>query len=140
LPPALFLKKKKYRERTQNAAIAILKSPAASNCGLPAAGYIVIITVMRRFFFVIILLLGLLQTPHSSNPTAAEENPGRANFSAPQKTEKIDRSTDSEDDIFSTAYERELLLRKLFQKTLPPLSNKEKIIWSFKTAKANTFL
>jgi hypothetical protein len=54
--------------------------------------------------------------------------------------EKSDRFPDSEDDIFSSTYERELLSRKIFKKSLPPLSRKEKIIWSFKTARANTFL
>lgn len=47
---------------------------------------------------------------------------------------------DSEDDIFSTTYERELLSRRIFKKSLPPLSRKETIIWSFKTSKSNTFL
>ena len=42
---------------------------------------------------------------------------------------------EGEDDIFSTTYERELLSRRFFQKTLPPLTRREKIVWAFRTAK-----
>ncbi len=54
--------------------------------------------------------------------------------------QKIVPYADGEDDIFSNTYERELLSRRFFQKTLPPLKPREKIVWSFKTARANLLL
>ena len=47
---------------------------------------------------------------------------------------------DSEEDIFSTADEQELLFRRVFQKSLPRLSAREALIWSFKTAAPTPFL
>jgi hypothetical protein len=43
-----------------------------------------------------------------------------------------------EDDFFVN--DQEIWSRKLFQKKLPPLSKKEKIIWAFRLAETNTFL
>jgi hypothetical protein len=54
--------------------------------------------------------------------------------------QKVASYADGEDDIFSNTYERELLSRRFFQKTLPPLKPREKIVWSFKTARANLLL
>ncbi|NIM78739.1 MAG: hypothetical protein GTO20_08110 [Candidatus Aminicenantes bacterium] len=43
-----------------------------------------------------------------------------------------------EDDFFID--DQEIWSRKLFQKKLPPLNKKEKIIWAFRMAETNTFL
>lgn len=43
-----------------------------------------------------------------------------------------------EDDFI--VYDQEIWSRKLFQKKLPPLNKKEKIIWAFRMAETNTFL
>ena len=94
---------------------------------------------MRRFLFVVFLLL-LLRSPQASNASAYGQNTTRQRFPEKTASEKADRFTESEDDIFSTTYERELLSRRIFKKSLPPLSRNEIISWSFKTARANTFL
>jgi hypothetical protein len=94
---------------------------------------------MRRFFFITLLLL-LLHTPQASRASAYGQNNETQKLPGTTTSEKRDRFTDREDDIFSTTYEREMLSRKIFKKSLPPLSQKEKISWSFKTARANTFL
>jgi hypothetical protein len=94
---------------------------------------------MRRFLFIILLIV-LLRTPQASKASALGQNADQQKLPETAVPEKSDRFPDNEDEIFSTTYERELLSRKLFKKSLPPLSRKEKISWSFKTAKANTFL
>jgi hypothetical protein len=94
---------------------------------------------MRKFLAITMLLL-LLRTPYTSQTSAFRQNAEQKELIETAVPEKPDRFPDSEDDIFSSTYERELLSRKIFKKSLPPLSRKEKIIWSFKTAKANIFL
>jgi len=86
------------------------------------------------------LLVLLLRASYTSQTSAYGQNADQQKLSEAAAPEKPERFTDSEDDIFSTTYERELLSRKIFKKSMPPLSRKEKISWSFKTAKANTFL
>lgn len=44
------------------------------------------------------------------------------------------------DDEDALLYEQEIIYRKLFQKTLPPLSNKKKIIWAFRMSESDLFL
>ncbi|MBN2400270.1 MAG: hypothetical protein JXI33_08030 [Candidatus Aminicenantes bacterium] len=94
---------------------------------------------MKRFLCIVFLLL-LLRSPRAANIPAYGKNPNQQGFSETTAPENSDRFMDSEDDIFSTTYERELLSRRIFKKSLPPLSRKETIIWSFKTSKSNTFL
>jgi hypothetical protein len=93
---------------------------------------------MRKVLFITWLVLML--TPQTFKASALEQNPDGA---APQKSaadSNIDNYAEGEDDIFSSSYERELLSRRFFQKTLPPLSPREKIAWAFKTSKANILL
>jgi len=106
---------------------------------LPLATDIAIISTMRRFLFITLLLL-LLRTPQASKASAFGQNTEQRNLPETAVPDKTDRFPESEDDIFPVTYERELLSRKIFKKSLPPLSRKDKIIWSFKTARANTFL
>jgi hypothetical protein len=93
---------------------------------------------MKKAFFVILLIL--LLSPRPFKASALEQNPDGAAPPENSTPQKIAPFVESEDDIFSTTYERELLSRRFFQKTLPPLKPKEKIIWSFKTARANLLL
>jgi hypothetical protein len=95
--------------------------------------------MMKRILFIVLLFL-LLRTPYTSQTKPFAQNSEQEKLPDTVAPEKSDRFPDSEEDIFSTTYERELLSRKIFKKSLPPLSRKEKIIWSFKIAKANTFL
>jgi len=82
----------------------------------------------------------LLRSPQASSASAYGQNPDLQRFSNPANAGKTDRFSENDDDIFSTTYERELLSRKVFKKSLPPLSRKEIISWSFRTAKGNTIL
>ena len=55
----------------------------------------------------------------------------------------VDAYPDAEQDIYSDQYfadDQDIFSRKLFQKRLGPLSEKEKVIWSFRLAAPNTFL
>lgn len=94
---------------------------------------------MKKILFIISLTL-LLQTPPAFKASPrGQKDTGPARPQSPVG-QKADSYGESEDDIFSSTYERELLSRRFFQKTLPALTDREKIIWSFKTARANILL
>jgi len=88
----------------------------------------------------LIILLLLLFLPQTSEAPAYAQNASPQKFPDPADLNNGSSFPDREDDIFSTTYERELLSRRIFKKSLPPLSRKEKISWSFKTARANALL
>ncbi len=91
----------------------------------------------------VILLLAtllLLGVPQAFQVTAQELNPDGASPRDNPSARRADSYPESEDDIFSSSYEREMLARRFFQKTLPPLSRKEKIVWAFKTARTGILL
>ena len=101
---------------------------------------------MKKAVFLILLVL--LLDPRPFKASASEQNSdgavsprtdGAVSPASPVP-QKIAPYADGEDDIFSTTYERELLSRRYFQKTLPPLNRREKIVWSFKTARASLLL
>ena len=52
--------------------------------------------------------------------------------------QEYDNPEMEEEDSFS--YDQDFLTRKLFQKKLPPLTPKERIVWSFRMADTNIFL
>jgi hypothetical protein len=94
---------------------------------------------MRRLLFIVFILL--LRSPQPSNALAGgPPQASQRNFRESAVSDESARFPESEDEIFSTTYERELLSRKIFKKSLPALSRKEIIRWSFKTSRANTFL
>jgi hypothetical protein len=71
-------------------------------------------------------------------PDREEQEPG-----AQIQEERISLPKDEsliieEDDFFIN--DQEIWSRKLFQKKLPPLDKKGKIIWAFRMAETNTFL
>lgn len=65
------------------------------------------------------------------DPGTKEKTPGLSEYD-------YDSSEIEDDDLFP--YDQDFLTRKLFQKTLPPLTGKERIIWSFRLADSNAFL
>jgi hypothetical protein len=89
---------------------------------------------------VILLLVWLLFTPRVFKASALEQNPDGASPQESPPDRGIDSYSEGEDDIFSSSYERELLSRRFFQKTLAPLSRREKIAWAFKTSQAGILL
>jgi hypothetical protein len=111
-----------------------------------------------RKTLVILLLALLLLVPRAFKATVLEQNPdgadpSRADGTDPSRADGTDPSRadgavpperpgemDGDDDIFSSAYEREMLSRRYFQKNLPPLSRREKIAWAFRTSRAGTLL
>jgi hypothetical protein len=63
--------------------------------------------------------------------------PGSPNFAVVQK---FDERVEGEDEIVPFSYEQEILSRKLYQRTLPPMTRMEKVAWSFRTAQSDPFL
>jgi hypothetical protein len=60
-----------------------------------------------------------------------------------QEPKKIDQDEEEDNDIdygdiFSD--DQDMIARKLFQKRLPPLTKRQKIVWAFKLAEPNPFL
>jgi hypothetical protein len=94
---------------------------------------------MRKILLLTLLAM-LLFTPQAFKATALEQNPDGAAGRERSPPPKIDSYSEGEDDIFSRSYERELLSRRFFQKTLPPLNRREKIAWAFKTSRASLLL
>lgn len=68
---------------------------------------------------------------------AAEKEPP-----AKEKTFRTinEQTPDAEDDEYVPYYEHEIFSNKLYEKKLPPMSRKEKIVWSFRMAETNFFL
>lgn len=88
----------------------------------------------------ILLLALLLLIPRSFKASTLQQEPDSAFLQESPAAPTADSYAEGDDDIFSSSYEREMLSRRFFQKTLPPLSRREKIVWSFKTARANILL
>jgi hypothetical protein len=90
---------------------------------------------LLALFFLSMLLRspGVTRAPAVEANVYQQEIPGTSAGPA-------DAFTENEDDIFSTNYERELLSRRVFKKSLPPLSRTETVRWTFRTANANTLL
>ena len=68
--------------------------------------------------------------------------PGSDTEKQPEQ-KKIDQDEDENNDIdygdiFSD--DQDMISRKLFQKRLPPLTKKQKIVWAFRLAESNPFL
>jgi hypothetical protein len=96
---------------------------------------------MNKALLTLLLALLLLPAPSAHDISAEQGAAGAAASPLPPAQVAAPATTpESEDDIFSSTYERELLSRRYFQKTLPPLKPREKIVWSFKTARANVLL
>lgn len=77
--------------------------------------------------------------PVGRNDTTEPENQNTT------ESQKIDfnSSEGNLDDMEEETYmanDMDIFARKLFQKKLPPLSNKEKIIWAFRMSKNTIFL
>ncbi|HOW44049.1 MAG TPA: hypothetical protein PK919_02625 [Candidatus Aminicenantes bacterium] len=93
---------------------------------------------MKKVFLV--LLLALLLAPPPFQATAQEANPDGASLRTIPPAGRAESYPDSEDDIFSSSFEREMLTRRFFQKTLPPLKPREKVAWAFRTSRASILL
>jgi hypothetical protein len=101
-----------------------------------------------------IIILGLvLYLCYSLLARAQTVNRGRTDNTTADESKRVTRleektpglseyeydSSEIEDDDFFP-YDQDFLTRKLFQKTLLPLTSKERIIWSFRLADSNAFL
>ena len=94
-----------------------------------------------------ILILSLVFYVSFSSPAQENTFPGNEVESAAQteQTEQKKVNVDEEnkeemdyEDIFTS--DQEAFHGKLFQKDLPPLTKKQKIVWAFKLSEANPFL
>ena len=72
-----------------------------------------------------------------STPQETPVQPDRTQANNLEVIDDIDEPTDDEEIIFS---DQEIFSRKLFQKTLPPLKKKQKVIWAFRMSKHDLFL
>lgn len=92
------------------------------------------ITIYLIVVFAICLLFPITTgTVPQQDPTI----PDRTDPGNMQITDDIDEPTDDEEIIFS---DQEIFSRKLFQKTLPPLKKKQKVIWAFRMSQHDLFL
>jgi len=113
----------------------VLRPVPAFNFALQPA----IMQGMNRSVPVIVLLTvlclpaGLQNQGHSQEFTLAHARPQSMSLDTDQV---IDPSSVDEDDFF---YDPEIISRKLFQKTLPALSGRQKILWSFRMADSDLF-
>jgi hypothetical protein len=96
---------------------------------------------MKKALVILLLALSLLLgAPQAFKATALAQDPDGVASRESVPAGEIDSYSEGEDDIFSSSYERELLSRRFFQKTLPPLSRREKIAWAFRTSSASILL
>lgn len=96
---------------------------------------------MKRLAVILILfLMTVLFSPHPRQKVSLTNFPNSEIFAQQIldfNSEDDTQEMDEEDDVW---YEQEFFQRKLFQKTLPPLTNREAIKWSFIMAEPHTFL
>jgi hypothetical protein len=94
---------------------------------------------MKIYCLIIFLFFTLSLSFSDSNEDKSYNNP-QIKKTKEQTSFQIQENDDYkvEDDDFY--YESDFFRRKIYQKKLPPLSNKEKIIWSFRMANKNLFL
>ena len=89
-------------------------------------------------FFIFYLCYVIVAESHADTGSAGAPKKETA---AREKTPEFNNDEEPEmedDDIYS--YDQEFFLKKLYQKGLPALTKKEKIIWAFRLAETNTFL
>lgn len=86
--------------------------------------------------FSLCLLIGGMTTPP---PSHEKPVPGFQQDQGETKTtqDKQEKLQDTTDEIFP---QDDFLFQSLHQKNLPPMTQKEKIIWSFKLARDRIFL
>lgn len=93
-----------------------------------------------KIYYLFFILFFSISLPFSVSSKDKSLNNPQTNKTKEQTSFQIQKNDDYrlEDDSFD--YESDFFRRKIYQKTLPPLSNKEKIIWSFRMANKNPFL
>ncbi len=94
---------------------------------------------MKQILLLLLLAL-LLLMPLPFKASAIEQNPDGAESPESPPALQDDSYPEGDDDIFSSSYEREMLSRRFFQKTLPPLSRRDRVSWAFKTSRAGILL
>lgn len=94
---------------------------------------------MKIYYIIIFLFFSLSLSFSDSNKDKSYNNP-QIEKTKEQTSFQMQENDDYklEDDSFD--YESDFFRRKIYQKKLLPLSNKEKIIWSFRMANKNPFL
>ena len=105
--------------------------------------------VMRILLLAVVFYVSLLLISPDSSVEAQDLQEQllqeRLNKSKPTGQENTfetvdEKNPDTEDDEFVPYYEHDLILDKLYKKKMPPMSRKEKIVWSFRMADTNFFL
>lgn len=93
--------------------------------------------LIRILAVLLLIYLSFVLTAQNSAPVENNTGPQAVGVDVPD--DPNDQSQEIEDDDYFS-YDQDILSRKLYEKKLPPLSNKEKIIWSFRLAETNSFL
>ncbi|HNX96725.1 MAG TPA: hypothetical protein PKK12_03510 [Candidatus Aminicenantes bacterium] len=91
---------------------------------------------MTRTILLILLFLSMI-LPIPSGPVRTGNRPLAVAQGGP-----LNHGNDiggMEDDL-SYSYEQEIISRKVFQKRLPPLTARERVIWSFRVTAKSPFL
>jgi len=89
------------------------------------------------FFIIVFAVCLFFPNLTSGIPQENSTDPSRTEPNNIEIIDDIEDPTDDEEIIFS---DYEIFSRKLFQKTLPPLKKKQKIIWAFRMSQHDLFL
>ncbi len=91
---------------------------------------------MRLLIFIILILV----LPHGFTRSQEQQYPGQESFedNQPGATISSEEEGSAGDDFQSL--EPDIFLRNLYQKNLKPLSNSDKIKWSFRMSDTDIFL
>lgn len=98
--------------------------------------YAIAILILCLVFYLSYSLLAqsyAMSAPPSQDRQQKQDDKSILNEEVGQETDDEDIFTEDQ-EIFSSRQ------RKLFQKKLAPLTNKERIVWAFRLSETNTFL
>ncbi|MCK4835711.1 MAG: hypothetical protein KAT17_03705 [Candidatus Aminicenantes bacterium] len=96
---------------------------------------------MKRLFSILILMLNINLFAPLIQQTNKPGNDNTSDMISQNILDIQEQETDEFGEDEEYLYdEHEIFSRKLFQKKLPPLSKKEKIIWAFRMSEPDLFL
>ncbi|MCK4763559.1 MAG: hypothetical protein KAW12_15270 [Candidatus Aminicenantes bacterium] len=96
-----------------------------------------ILTTILIFVIIIFLTFSIMTKKSLSDDNFDQENIASETPGFDKTTANYMGTEEEEDPMYS---DPDIFLRKLEQKKLPPLTGKEKIVWSFRLAQTHQFL
>jgi hypothetical protein len=100
--------------------------------------WIIIVTILAAAFYLGLAIMA--QTRPDNGGAPPEENKNDVEIQMQDQTLNLNEENPEMDEEDFFTYDQEFFSRKLFQKKLPPLNKKEKIVWAFRMAEKNSFL